>query len=133
MVPNPEEQRDGRIRVLLVDDMEDLRTLLRIVFSRDGLFEVVGEAGDGETAVRQVSSLRPDLVLLDIAMPVMDGLAALPLVRQAAPDATILMLTAFQQRSLGDECRRLGADGYLEKGLSPQQLVAEVRHHLGRG
>ena len=121
---------DQVVRILLVDDVVDLRLLLRIVLSHSGDLEVVGEAGDGSDAVAQAAALQPDLVLLDIAMPVMDGLSALPRIREAAPSAKVVMLSAFQERALGAESLRLGAAGYLEKGLAPDKLVAELRRIL---
>ena len=81
--------------VLLVDDTPDVRMLVRRALERSGGLEVVAEVGDGAAAVEAARHHQPDVVLLDIAMPVMDGLEALPLIRQVAPRATVIMLSAF--------------------------------------
>ncbi len=111
------------MRVLLVDDMAELRAMIRLTLERSGRFEVVGEAGDGRQAIDVSTEVQPDVVLLDVSMPVMDGLEALPHLRRAAPDATIVMLSGFSEARLGAEAAAGGATAYLEKGLPPQALV----------
>jgi signal transduction histidine kinase len=120
-----------RPRVLLVDDVADLRFLLRVVLEADGLFEVVGEAGDGETAVDLCERTDPDVVLLDLSMPTMDGLEALPRLRALAPTAKIMVLSAFERGRIGPSAADLGADAYVEKGSPPTVVVAELRSLLG--
>jgi CheY-like chemotaxis protein len=87
------------VRTLIVDDHAEIRFILRIAAARYGL-EVVGEAGNGQEAIALASSFQPDLILLDIAMPVMDGLEALPSIRHAAPTAKIVVLSAFEPEVL---------------------------------
>ena len=113
-------------RTLLVDDMVELRAMIRLTLERSGRFEVIGEAGDGREAIEAVSTMSPDVVLLDVAMPVMDGLEALPHLRDRAPDATVIMLSGFSELRLGAEAAALGAAAYLEKGLAPAALVSRV-------
>ena len=120
-------------RVVLVDDMVELRAMIRLTLERSGHFEVVGEAGDGREALAVVTELRPDLVLLDVAMPVMDGLESLPHLRAEVPEATVIMLSGFSELRLGAEAAALGAAAYLEKGLSPAALVARVLEVLEGG
>lgn len=115
-----------RLRVVLVDDMAELRAMIRLTLERSGHFTIVGEAGDGSAAIDAVATARPDLVLLDVAMPVMDGLEALPHLRRAAPDAIVVMLSGFSQARLGAEAEAGGAAAYLEKGLAPQLLVERL-------
>ena len=115
------------VRVLIADDTGDFRMLLRMALQRDPLFEVVGEAGDGSVAVQMAAEVRPDLVLLDLAMPVMDGLQALPLIKQRAPEAKVVVLSAFEAESIYAETKSLGADAYLEKGIQVPALLAELR------
>ena len=114
------------LRVLLVDDMAELRALVRLTLERSGRFVVVGEAGDGQQAIDAVAELHPDVVLLDIAMPVMDGMEALPKIRAAAPDVRVVMLSGFSEARLGGEAASRGAIAYLEKGLAPDLLIARL-------
>jgi DNA-binding NarL/FixJ family response regulator len=111
---------------VLVDDMVELRAMIRLTLERSGHFEVVGEAGDGRQAIEVVTAQQPDLVLLDVAMPVMDGLEALPHLRAAVPSATVIMLSGFSELRLGGEAAALGAAAYLEKGLAPAALVERL-------
>lgn len=115
-----------RPRVLIVDDVEGLRTLVRIVLEDDGRFEVVGEASNGLVAVELAEELQPDLVLLDLAMPVMDGLEALPRIINACPGVAVLVLSGFAETKLLDTSQALGARGYIEKGVRPEELVAAI-------
>ena len=110
-------------RVLVVDDAEDIRMLLRLrVEARNGL-TVVGEAADGVAAVELASELQPDLVLLDLAMPRMDGLEALPLIRAAVPDVRVVVLSGFNQGTLANKALEAGADHYVVKGGSMRELL----------
>jgi CheY-like chemotaxis protein len=117
-------------RVLIVDDAEDIRTLLRIKLGRHGGFEVVGEAVDGVDAVDQARALQPHLVLLDMAMPRMDGLQALPLIREAVPDVRVVVLSGFNQRTLEQEALAAGSDRYVVKGGSMHELVELIERLL---
>jgi PAS domain S-box-containing protein len=113
-------------RVLIVDDAEDIRALLRMRLSREDNLDVVGEAVDGMDAVAQAQALQPHLVLLDMAMPRMDGLQALPLIRQAVPDVRVIVLSGFNQGTLEREALAAGADRYIVKGGSMRQLLEEI-------
>jgi CheY-like chemotaxis protein len=119
------EQNDSH-RVLVVDDAEDLRMLLRArMETRNGL-TVVGEAADGLAAVELASELQPDLVMLDLAMPRMDGLEALPLIRAAVPGVRVIVLSGFNQSTLAEKALEAGADRYVVKGGSMRQLLELV-------
>jgi YesN/AraC family two-component response regulator len=120
------------LSVLVVDDSEDLRDLLTMVISRhsDG-WRVVATAAQGEEAIVQARATQPDLVLLDIAMPVMDGMQALPHIREAAPEAVVVMLSGYPFSTAGQGALDAGAHGYVEKsdlvrGLIPrlEQIIA---------
>jgi PAS domain S-box-containing protein len=124
-VPSPREEtmEEAARRVLVVDDAEDIRMLLRLrVEARNGL-TVVGEAADGVAAVELASELKPDLVLLDLAMPRMDGLEALPLIRAAVPDVRVVVLSGFNQSTLANKALEAGADHYVVKGGSMRELL----------
>ena len=114
------------IRLVVVDDNSDLRFMVRAAVESRGGFEVVGEAGDGEQGVAVVSEQQPDLVLLDLDMPTMGGLDALPLLREGAPDAKIVVLSSFRRQDFEGQVRSGGAVGFLEKGLTARQLVDEM-------
>jgi two-component system, NarL family, response regulator LiaR len=115
------------IRVLIVDDhavvREGLRTFLEL---QDGL-EVVGEAGDGEEAVGLAERLRPDVVLMDLVMPKLDGVEAMRELRQRVPGARVIVLTSFLDDDRLLPALRAGAAGYLLKNVQPQELARAVR------
>jgi DNA-binding NarL/FixJ family response regulator len=118
-------------RILLVDDHPLTRSALAGLLAQHG-FEVVGEAADGEEAVETAGNLRPDLVLLDLSMPGMDGLTALPRLREAAPECEVVVLTASgtEQNLLG--AIRAGAAGYLLKSEPPERIV-DFLHGVAQG
>jgi len=115
------------IRVLIVDDhtvvREGLRTFLEL---QDGI-EVAGEAGDGEEAVREAERLRPDVVLMDIVMPRLDGVAAMRELRERAPATRVVVLTSFLDDERLLPAVRAGAAGYLLKNVQPRELARAVR------
>lgn len=113
-------------RVVLVDDMVELRQLIKVTLERSGHFEVVGQAGNGREGIDVAVATGPDLVLLDISMPVMDGLEALPQLCRAVPATRVVMLSGFSEARLGAEAAAGGAVAYLEKGLTPDALVARL-------
>ena len=117
-------QRD---RVLVVDDAANLRELLTLLLEIEDDFEVVGTASDGRQAIEAAVSLQPDVILLDLAMPVMDGLQALPALREHLPQARIVIFSGFEHQALAEEALQAGADAYIEKGTSVTQLVTELR------
>src|SRR3712207_5097808 len=110
-------------RVLLADDTPEIRLLVRMALELEGGFEIVGEAGDGAQALHIADDQRPDAVVLDLAMPVMDGLEAIPQVRKATPDTKIHVLSGFNSAQMEREALSVGADAYLEKGVPPTRIV----------
>jgi two-component system, NarL family, response regulator DegU len=118
-------------RLLLVDDHKLLREGLRRAVEEAG-FDVVGEAGDGEEAVRMATALRPDLVLMDVTMPVLDGIEATRRLRLSAPDARVVILTMHGEEETIDRALRAGAAAYLLKDCSSDQ-VAETLHAVAAG
>lgn len=117
---------NGRIRVVLVDDTIEIRQLLRMRLEFDGRFNVVDEAGDGVAAVKAASDKQPDAVVLDLAMPVMDGLQAIPQIRREAPDAKILVLSGFDADQMSNEAMNRGAHAYIEKGGDLEELPGKL-------
>ncbi len=119
------------IRTVLVDDSVEIRALLRHTLDREPDFEVVAEAGDGAAGVAAVSAHTPHLVLLDIAMPVMDGLQALTLIREASPGSIVVVFSAFTDVSgAAERVARLGAHAYIEKHGGMSELVEDLRRTL---
>jgi DNA-binding NarL/FixJ family response regulator len=125
---NPPTPADLATSVVVIDDAEDFRLLLRTALERHGVFRVVAEAADGRQGVEAVKASQPDLVLLDIAMPVMDGLQALTLIRDECPTAIVVMLSAFGESSgLRERALSMGANGYIQKGGHLRALPEQLR------
>lgn len=122
VVPQASE-RPSTLRVLLVDDDPDMRGLIEIMLAEDGRFAVVGHASDGAEAMRLASTERPDIVVLDLQMPGMDGLTALPLLRAQLPAARIVVVSAFPDPlTLADAMQR-GVDSYIDKSRTWCELL----------
>ena len=117
------------IRALLIDDVADLRALIRIALTLDGRFNVVGEAGDGQEGADMAARLQPDAVLLDLAMPKMDGLSAIPEIRRGCPEARILAYSGFETDALALQVIQICGDAYMEKGAEPER-IAEVFYQV---
>jgi two-component system response regulator DegU len=113
-------------RLLLVDDHKLLRQGLRRAVEEAG-FDVVGEAGDGEEAVRLAIELRPDLVLMDVTMPVLDGIEATHRLRLSTPEARVVILTMHGEEDVVDRALRAGAVAYLLKDCSTDQVAETLR------
>jgi DNA-binding NarL/FixJ family response regulator len=122
------------VRVLIVDDHPVVRQGLRTFLATRAGFEVVGEAGDGEAAVAEAARLRPDVILMDLVMPGIDGLEAIGRIRSADPSARILVLTSFASQEQVLPALRRGAAGYLLKDAAPAEVEAAIRAvHRGEG
>ena len=116
------------IRVLLVDDQQLVRTGFRMILADEEGIEVVGEAANGREAVDTAARLRPELVVMDIRMPVMDGVEATRLISASGPDAPrVLVLTTFDTDEHVVEALRAGASGFLLKDVNPADFVAAIR------
>lgn len=114
------------LRVVIIDDTVDLRELLRLALVRGGM-TVVGEAGDGLAGIATVAECLPDVILLDLSMPVMDGLEALPQLRELVPEARIIVLSGFGATQMAERALQIGADGYLQKGSSLGRILDHIR------
>lgn len=121
----------GPFDVLLVDDVPDLRLLVKMGLERVPEFRVVAEAEDGVEAVELAELHQPDLVILDISMPRQDGLETLPKLLAASPNSRVIVLSGFQAERLAPLTEELGAVAYLEKGVSPRELVSAARSAVG--
>jgi DNA-binding NarL/FixJ family response regulator len=117
----------GNIKVLLVDDQELILESLNIVMSMEEDLQIVGLAENGEEALKGCERLMPDIVLMDINMPVMDGVTATALIKQRFPAIKIIMLTSYKEVDYVLEALSHGAEGYLLKALHPKDLAAGIR------
>jgi DNA-binding NarL/FixJ family response regulator len=116
------------IRVVLVDDQALIRTGFKMILETEDDIEVVGEASDGEQAISMTRSVRPDVVLMDVQMPTMDGLEATGrIVRDASISSRIVILTTFERDDYVFEALRAGASGFLLKNAPSEELVHAVR------
>lgn len=116
-----------KIKVLLADDQELILESLHIVLSMEEDLEIVGLAKNGEEAVKGCEQFMPDIVLMDINMPVMDGVAATALIKERIPATKIIMLTSYKEVEYVLAALSYGAEGYLLKALHPKDLAAGIR------
>ncbi|MGH9064973.1 MAG: response regulator [Acidimicrobiales bacterium] len=121
------EGRQHPIRVLIVDDDAGVRRMIRIMLSMEEDYDVVGEAADGHEAVRMTGSFQPDVVLLDLEMPGMDGILAIPEIHQQAPGTKIAVLSAFPDPYTLTDALTRGADTYLDKATNLSELPVLLR------
>jgi DNA-binding NarL/FixJ family response regulator len=118
--------------VLLVDDDDLMRAGLKAVLSSDEGIDVVGEAGDGRAAVSSARTLRPDVVLMDVRMPVLDGISATREILAASPEVKVAVLTTFEQDDYIFGALSAGASGFLLKRTKPEELIAAI-HTIAEG
>ncbi|MFC1919303.1 response regulator [Chloroflexota bacterium] len=116
-----------KIRVVIADDHALVREGTRQILEKEGDIKVVGEAGDGEELVRLVTTLKPDVALVDIAMPVLDGIKATTQIKELYPETAVLILTAYHDDSFVFHLLEVGAAGYLLKTARGREVVEAVR------
>jgi RNA polymerase sigma factor (sigma-70 family) len=121
-----------KVRVLIVDDDDLMRAGLTAVFSSDETVDVVGEAGDGRAAITRARELLPDVVLMDVRMPNLDGIAATRDVLAVSPELKVIILTTFEQDDYIFGALRAGVSGFLLKRTSPEELIAAI-HTVAAG
>lgn len=124
-------QAEGTVRTLICDDDPVIRLMLRLALEGADRFTVVAEVGDGREAVAQAGLLQPDLVLIDLTMPVMSGDEAIPLVRRVAPDATVVVMSGLLETAVAPQVEALGAAAYLEKGTPVAVILERLSDVLG--
>jgi len=117
----------GMIRLLLVDDQDLIRRGMKALLKTDESLLVVGEAENGERSLDLVASLQPDVVLMDVRMPVMDGVAATQAICQRFPETKVLILTTFGDETLVTQALQVGAAGYLLKDTPFEDLTQAIR------
>ncbi len=127
------EISDPKIKILIVDDHPVVRDGLRAILETQPDFEVVGEAENGKQAIEQTESLLPDLVLLDLDMPVLDGLGALTQIMQARPGTKVIIITVFDSDERILSAVQAGARGYLLKGDAPRDEIFKAVRTVFKG
>ena len=115
------------IRILLADDHTVVRSGLSAVLAMQDDFKIVGEAGDGEEALRLCESLHPNVVLMDLLMPKLDGVSATKVIKERWPQMQVIALTSFKEKEYVEGALKAGANGYLLKNVSADELVNAVR------
>ncbi len=118
---------DNKIRIMLVDDHAVVRSGLSAFLSVNPDLELVGEAENGEQAVVRANALKPDVILMDLMMPVMDGVAATMAIKKQNPGIQIIALTSFQEDELVQSALKAGAVGYLMKNVTARELAAAIK------
>ena len=119
------------VTVVIVDDAPEVRTVMRTRLRLSGHFEVVGEAGDGHEAIELARDTTPSLMLLDVSMPGMDGLEALPLIQAVSPGTAVVVFSGFEEKGLADRARDLGAAEFFEKSVPLDLLVDRLLELAG--
>ncbi len=125
------DQATRTIRVFLCDDVEAFRALMRFTLEEDPAIRIVGEAADGEAGVEGVAELKPDVVLLDLSMPELDGMEAIPVMLERPPNTQIVALSGFGAEKMAEPVLARGAVAYLEKGEEIATIRAAV-HEAAR-
>jgi DNA-binding NarL/FixJ family response regulator len=114
------------VQILIADDREAIRKQVRLILTSRPNLEVCAEAADGKEAVEKTRELNPDLVILDITMPILNGLDAARVIKGFAPDIPILVLTVHKSRQLMQEAQKIGVQGYVTKAEASQTLLHAV-------
>ena len=114
--------------VLICDDNDAIRVLLAAILADCTHLQVVGEAADGNEAIVEAIRLQPNVILLDLAMPNLNGLEALPELRRRVPAAQVIVFSGFAGQSVAEQVLALGATSYLEKGADPDTIIATIEH-----
>jgi len=126
-----EAPKSGRMRILLADDFEVVRNGLKNLLSESGEWDICGEADNGLSAVQKTVELKPDVVVLDITMPVMNGLEAAREIRRLAPRTKIVMFSMHDSAHIAQEAKQAGADAYVAKSSGIEDIERIIAELLG--
>ncbi|KAE9637271.1 response regulator [Defluviitalea raffinosedens] len=121
----------SNLRFLVVDDAIFMRTVLKKMLSEEG-FEVVGEAGNGIDAIQMAAKLKPDIVTLDITMPEMDGIKAVPEILKVSPDSKIIMCSALGQQAMVVDAIKKGAKDFIVKPFEKSRVLQAINNVMSR-
>jgi len=122
----PSKMETSSVRILVVEDFEPFRTLVRAILEKNPRLHIIAEVTDGLDAVQKAAGLKPDLILLDIGLPMLNGLDAARLIRKLAPDSKILFVSQEPSIEVVDDVRTLGASGYVVKTRLGSDLLTAV-------
>ncbi len=122
-----------KVRVLIADDQTLFREGIKDLLADEKIIEVVGEAADGQEVIRQARKLKPDVILMDIKLPQVDGIAATRLIRKECPDTNVLILSSYEDEAHVMEAIQAGANGYLSKMLPASELVSALKAFANDG
>ncbi len=128
---SPSSSNPHRPRVLIVDDMPQVRQELRLLLSLTGELEIVGEAANGAEAIGQAEALRPDAVVLDLEMPIMDGYTAARRIKAQWPACRVIALTVHDGEAERQRAAQAGVDAFITKGAPVETLVKAMARDLG--
>ncbi|MCX5795712.1 MAG: response regulator transcription factor [Elusimicrobia bacterium] len=128
-MPTPKK----RVRVLIADDQTLFREGIKDLLENEKIVEVVGEAVDGQDVIRQAKKLKPDVILMDIKLPQIDGIAATRVIRKECPDTNVLILSSYEDEAHVMEAIQAGANGYLSKMLPASELVNALKAFANDG
>lgn len=117
----------SQIKIFIVDDQAMLRAAFRSLIVQHSIAQVVGECGDARASIALIAKVRPDVVLLDITMPGLSGIDALPTIKKSCPETRVLMMTQHEGETFVQQALSLGADGYLTKDSDPDELALAIR------
>jgi DNA-binding NarL/FixJ family response regulator len=119
-------ETQGTIKLYFVDDQAMIRAGFKSLLGKDPRFQIAGDSGDARRAVDAIGKVRPDVVLLDVSMPGLSGIDAIPLIREAHPRVRVIMLTHHEGETFVEQALRAGADGYLSKDSDPDELALAI-------
>ncbi len=131
-IPPPPRRLVGKVRILLADDHEVMREGLCLLLKEEDGFEIIGEASDGEAAVRMAGELHPDVILMDLSMPRLNGVEATRLIHRDWPSIRVIGLSMFDERDAAMSMREAGAVGYVTKSGKPEVLLRAIRESVGQ-
>jgi DNA-binding NarL/FixJ family response regulator len=120
------KQVHARIRILIADDNPMIRKMVRFTLEQHSRFEVCGEAFDGAEAIKETKRLKPDVVVINVTMPVLNGIEAARIIKATLPDAAIVILSTHADDRLIDEAKKIGARAYVAKARAGEALVKAI-------
>lgn len=126
LATSPQPPTGAALSVLICDDVHAMRTLLRVVIELDPRLRVAGEARDGSEAISLAQRVQPDVVLLDLSMPIRSGLEALPEIKAVAPAAQIIAFSGLDRSVVENDALQAGASRFLQKGADPDEILAAI-------